>query len=130
MKILSRLKSFGKETVFPYLILAVAMYCLFMIGKAIFRNYLAAKNLETVRADVQELAEENEALRNKIAYLKTDIYKEREARAKLDLIKKGEKLVIIVDPKTDEDPALKKKKKKVDATKSIPEQWIEYFFPE
>lgn len=74
------------------------------------------------------MQDENIALKNRIAYLKTATYREREARAKLDLLKPGEKLVIIVDPKSTEPPK-KDKRREVDTTKSNPEQWLEYFFP-
>ena len=48
------------------------------------------ETLNALRAELEQIAEENAALQRKIDFTYTDEYIEREARSKLGLVKEGE----------------------------------------
>lgn len=90
-----RLKLTPKATL---LLLMVAAVLALSINPAreLWRQWQEMRRLE---ADLGTLRTENEKLRRELERLKTDAYIEQEARARLGLVKPGERAYVIVPPK-------------------------------
>jgi len=65
---------------------------------AIFQVYRIDREIVALRQKAAELEVKNQDLQNLIAYLKTDSFKEKEARRKLNYRKEGEKVLVLPNP--------------------------------
>lgn len=109
---------------------AVVLIVIFILGSALsrelYRDYQVKKEIAKLQADIAAAEKDNYELTKLLDYYKTDQYKESEARARLNLKKDGEKVVIIekgdqqVDAPNNDAPA----------SQSLPNhiQWWNYFF--
>jgi len=75
--------------------LAVVVFIGVALGKETYRKYQIQKEIDSLQQEAEKVSEKNQELRQLIEYYQTDAYKELEARKKLGLQKKGEKVVII-----------------------------------
>lgn len=91
-----------------------------------YRVHQSAKRLDVEVADIQQ---HNLELRNLLAYYRTDSYKEKEARARFNYQKPGERVVAVPLP-VNEDPTITQTgpETKAATPPSNPEQWVDYFF--
>ncbi len=95
--------------------------------KESYRKYQISKEGADFQKEIESLKEENELLSNLLNYLNSEKSLEKEARLKLNLLKEGEKLVIIIpDRKTDSENQLLEDAKKDQASNF--EKWWEYLF--
>jgi cell division protein FtsB len=76
-------------------LILIAGFILFSLGKSIWKNYLVVQNINAVKNDIINAENENKNLKNLIIYYQTDTYKELEARRKLGYKKPGENVLII-----------------------------------
>jgi cell division protein FtsB len=97
---------------------------LLMVGRLAYKNYQL--NLEEARlnSDISSLENEIQDLRNKIVYFQSDSYKEKMIRAKLNLQKEGEEVVVITPSPVAEEVS----EEEVDLPKNNPQKWLWYFF--
>ena len=72
-------------------------YMLVSTIQAVWQNYQIDRELRELREENAELKLRNKYLQNLIAYRKTDSFKDKEARAKLNYQKVGETVLIIPD---------------------------------
>lgn len=97
------------------------------VGKESYRKYQIDKEVGGIRKEIESLKEENQALSNLLDYFNSEESLEKEARLKLNLLKEGEKLVIITpNKKTDLENQLSE-----DIEKKQPsnfEKWLKYLF--
>ncbi len=92
--------------------IVLAVLVLLLIGlnvRPIQEIYRQSKEAAELEKDLTSLKSENEQLRTEIERLNTDAYIEQQARARLGLIKPGEKAYVIVPPKQEKPPAPQKK---------------------
>ena len=120
-------RRFWKFNIPPLLFVAliVLIYMIFATGKIIWNNMQFDKKLKEIKAEMIDLEEQNTLLAQQIIYLQTDSFKEKEARAKLGLVKPGESVLQVPpEKKSIELP------KPVEAPKepSNWEKWYNYFF--
>lgn len=108
-----------------YFWLAIIFYMMFTAGRLAYRNYRLNLEEAELRHEISQLEVEIQDLKNKIVYYQSDSYKEKMLRAKLNLQKKGEKVVVI----TPEPKAEIVEEKQADK-RTNPEKWWDYFFPE
>lgn len=102
---------------------ALVLYMMFMVGRLSFKNYQLNLEESKLKADVSSLENEIQDLKNNIVYYQSDSYKEKMLRAKLNMQKEGEKVVVITpEPKVEEVPDSKKE------NLTNPEKWWRYFF--
>lgn len=64
-------------------------------GKESYRNYQLSKEVTGVKREIEILKKKNELLSGLLDYFRSEKSLEKEARLKLNLMKEGEKLVII-----------------------------------
>ena len=112
---------------------AFLVYLLLANILAVFQVYRLDKEIIRLRQEIAELKIKNQDLENLIAYLKTDSFKEREARRKLNYRKPGERVLVIPD-----QTAFVERKEEEEASSLSPEErlknlptpykWWYYFF--
>ena len=77
------------------LIVAVITYTSYSIGMAIYKNYQINKKIDQLKSDITVLQTEVDELKNLLVYYQSDGFKELEARRRLGLRGKDEKVIII-----------------------------------
>jgi cell division protein FtsB len=112
----------------------VLIFLLIFSGYHFFKAKKKNDNINQEIAELQEQIDEfekkNSSLREFSEYLETDDFKEKEAKENLDLVKDGEKVVIVkkatvkkvIEEKTDD------KKPEVEIKKPNYYYWWHYFF--
>jgi hypothetical protein len=97
----------------------------FTVGRLAYRNYELNQEETELRSGIVALENEIQDLKNKIVYYQSDSYKEKMLRARLNLKKEDEEVVVITpEPEVEEVFASE------DADpKNNPQKWLVYFFP-
>ena len=110
--------------------LVIFAYLLLGAVKLIFENYRVHQETARLEQDVTTLEQRNLELRNLLAYYRTDSYKEKEARARLNFQKPGERVVAVPLPPGDDGSSITQPgiETKDPTPPSNPKQWWGYFF--
>jgi cell division protein FtsB len=87
--------------VIPLVILIV--YAVFLIGRAIFQHFQVNNQLEALSEEIDGQKDQIKRLNQAIEYYQSISFKEKEARAKLGLQKKGEQVIAIPASGQDQD---------------------------
>ena len=108
---------------------AIFGYMFFATGEALWQNLQINQEIVRLKDEITQLGQQNIQYKNLIAYLKTEPFREKEARRKLGYKKTGETVVAIpqdnflyIDPgttETDETPNNK-------PILSNPQKWWDY----
>lgn len=109
-----------------FLLVLILVGFITAVGKESYRKYQIDKEVGGLKQEIESLKEKNQALSNLLDYFNSEESLEKEARLKLNLLKEGEKLVIITpDKKADlENQSLEDtQREKV----SNFEKWLKYF---
>lgn len=98
--------------------------------KLILENYRIHQDSSRLDADIVRLKQNNLELKNLLAYYRTDSYKEKEARARLNFQKPGERVVPVAVPPGDDESSITQPGIETQAPTppSNPQQWHDYFF--
>lgn len=107
------------------------LYVIVSTGQALWQNYQLNKEMVKLREKNAELKLTNAYLQNLIAYRKTDSFKDKEARSKLNFQKPGEVVLIIPDDNVErfsEGNAVMKNKQEKPRELTNPEKWWKYIF--
>ncbi len=116
---------------FKLFILISALVMIFWgvkLGKEFYKEYQIQKEIDSLKNDIESLEKSNYKLSQLIEYYKTDEYKEAEARKRLNLKKKGEKVVIIEPAAKNAIENKTEKKNKRDDKLPNYKKWWNYFF--
>lgn len=101
----------------------LVLYMMYTVGRLSFKNYKLNVEENKLRSDIVTLENEIQDLKNNIVYYQSDSYKEKMLRAKLNMQKEGEKVVVITpEPKVEEVPDQKNN------NLTNPQKWWRYFF--
>jgi cell division protein FtsB len=102
------------------------------ISKEIYRKRQVQREIDSLRAEAEKIKKGNLDLEQKLSYLGSQDYREKEAKDKLNLQSPGENVVVV------KPGALKKEEDKSDDTPeqslvegpgvSNPKKWWNYFF--
>jgi len=95
------------------------------LGQTVMRNYALGQQINGLKQDIVTLQDQKEALSYNIQYYKTDSYREREARSKLNLQLPGENVVIIPHASPAATPTPDSTTKAA-ASKSNFQQWFDF----
>ena len=110
-----------------FLLVLILIGIIAAVGKESYRKYQIDKEVGGIKKEIESLKEENQALSNLLDYFNSEESLEKEARLKLNLLKEGEKLVIITpNKKTDSENQLSE-----DIEEKQPsnfEKWLKYLF--
>lgn len=106
------------------------IYASLALARITWQNYKIDQKIIALNEELEKLSEENFELKNKIAYYKTNSYRERLAREKLNLQKPGE-IVIVITPSSPPSSEKKPVSKNTEGDKrSNYQKWRDYFFGE
>lgn len=106
-----------------YFWLGIILYMAFSAGRLTYKNYQLNIEEATLKEELAALENEIQDLQNKIVYYQSDSYKEKMLRAKLNLQKEGEKVVVITP-----EPKAEEVSEKLRDKRTNPEKWWDYFF--
>ena len=110
-----------------FLLVLILIGIIAAVGKESYRKYQIDKEVGGIKKEIESLKEQNQALSNLLDYFNSEESLEKEARLKLNLLKEGEKLVIITpNKKTDSENQLSE-----DIEEKQPsnfEKWLKYLF--
>lgn len=113
--------------------LAALIFIGISAGRQTLKKKEIKKEIETLREEAEKIEKDNSNLEDKIAYLESRDYQEKEARDKLGLQKTEENLVVIkqnLSKKEEEEEELfenQVQEKEVEKTFN-PKKWWDYFF--
>ena len=102
------------------------VYIFFLVGNTVYKNIKFNSIEKGLQREVDVLEAENTNLKNKILYYKTDSYKERVMRERLQYQKPGEQVLVLVPEKEGEEQGSEKQEIKI----SNFEKWQRFLFPE
>ena len=119
-------ENFFHSKAFIFGLLIIFILIVIAAGREGYRNYKINQEIKNLQKKIEELSKANTELSEMEKYLQSDEFLEKEARLKLNLIREGEKLIII---KKSEEPRLEEVKSE-EVNKKIPNirKWWEYFF--
>lgn len=98
--------------------------------KLIIGNYQIHQQTAKLQSDYATVQQRNQELKSLLAYYSTDSYKEKEARARLNYQKPGERVVVVPVPPNEDTTSITQPsiETQVPTPPSNPRQWINYFF--
>ena len=108
------------------------IYMVVSTGQALWQSYQLNKEMAALRDKNTELRLHNRYLQNLIAYRRTDAFKDKEARSKLNYQKPGE--VVLIIPEDDiqrfSEGNVRTRLEEAERQKPLtnPEKWWETFF--
>ena len=107
----------------------IFVYMFVATGSAVWQNYQINQEIIKLKSEIVQLGKDNTQLINLIAYLKTESFREKEARRKLGYKKPGEEVVAIpqdnfvhTDPGNTKDSSPTPDQPQL----SNPQKWWEY----
>ncbi len=105
----------------------LVLYLLFVVGRSIWINYQSNKAILNQSESLDQLEEEIIAMENEIEYLKTNSYREKEARSKLGYKSPGENVISLPLDSPDDKVADSPEGEVVISTPNY-RLWVAYFF--
>lgn len=115
-------KSFFKvlfySSFFTIILIVILALLSFSFIRTFIREREIRKRIVALEQSIEKLEGEKTNFLEAIEYLKTDFFKEKEAREKFGLKKEGEKTIVILSPEETEEEKEEKN----------PQKWWEYLF--
>lgn len=133
-------ESFSRKAGYFFAVILIFLVLFFIVYKLSFQIQKQDKideEIADLQGEIDRLSQENEDLSELIGYLKTDDFKEREAKDKLNLIKEGEKMVLVKETKSEDSSEPKVEKVELEDLESEEKivvkrpnyyWWWHYFF--
>ena len=135
------IKKLLSSKVFLFLISLILIALVTSLGRESYRKYLLVKEINQLKADIEQMEGKSQQLANLMEYFKEESYLEKEARLKLNLKKPGEEVVIVsehsnTDPEVSLTSEQGSEEQKDIGTSSVEVnkettnywKWWEYFF--
>lgn len=122
-----------KNKIFYLFVSVVLLVLLFFItyklSLQIYKQNQVDDEVEGLQVQIDQLNRDNDDFDELISYLQTDDFKEKEAKDKLNLIKEGEKLVLVKESRVQEEENLEiPKEAEVVVHHKNYYYWWHYFF--
>jgi cell division protein FtsL len=105
----------------------IIIYASIGLVKITWQNYKVNQKIASIEKAIKKLEEENFELKNKITYYKTDAYRQRQAREKLNL-QKPEEIVIVIPTDSQAEEKKEEKREGKEPKKPNYQAWWDYFF--
>lgn len=122
-------QSSQKKNIFPKLFLVLTIlglvYVAIALGKQVYRKHKIEKEVSALEERISYLEEGNLKLAGLLDYFQKESFKEKEARAKLNFKKAGEKVIILTPS---EEVPISENESQEEKGISNPRKWWEYFF--
>jgi len=121
-----------KQQIFTIIFfLIIIFYIGFILSRSLWQNYKITQDVKGLEETVDDLDDDNHRLKNLVLYLRTDSYKEKEARRKLMMKMPGEHVLALPDVELEEDQqdkVIEQIEKKQENEESNPALWLRYIF--
>ena len=122
-------KKFLFSPFFIFLLILILIGVIIAAGKESRHRYQTNEEINDLERKISSLKDRKEALLNFLDYFNSEAFLEKEARLKLNLLKEGEKLVIISsDKETDLENQILEKNKIEGKEFSNFRKWRNYLF--
>ena len=109
--------------------LLVLAYLVIGSVRLIIDNYRIHQSVTRLDTELNEIKQHNLELKSLLAYYQTESYKEKQARARFNYQRPGERVVAVPYPAGEEPSITQPGPETKSATPPTnPEQWVEYFF--
>jgi len=109
-----------------FVLLAIFLLLIFALGREGYFNFKTAQEIKELEKKIEELKKDNAELAEMEKYLQSEEFLEKEGRLKLNLIREGEKVIIIKD-ETENSVATTSQSQKQENPPN-PYKWWKYFF--
>ena len=93
------MSKFTYSKFFIFILILILIGVITAVTKESYHKYQISRETTGLKKEIESLKKENELLSNILDYLDSEKSMEKEARLKLNLLKEGEKLVIITPDK-------------------------------
>jgi len=110
---------------FSIILILILVLVLVSFSKTFIQERGIRGQIIALENEIRKIEGERTKLFEALDYLKSDFYKEKEAREKLGLQKKGEKTIVILPPEKEE---VKKEKEEKEEDLPIFKKWWQYLF--
>jgi len=121
----------GRRWLFLFSLLAgisVLGAIIYGLSKEVLRQRKINREVAALEEEIERLSHNNQDLRKLAEYLQTDEFKEKEVRDKLNLVKKGEKLILVKEKEIREEKMPVKEKTRVFVNRPKYYYWWQYYF--
>lgn len=119
---------FTSSKFFVFILILILIGILTAVGKESYRKYQIDKEVRALQEEIESLKEENQTLSNLLDHFSSERSLEKEARLKLNLLKQGEKLVIISpDKNIDSENQVSKDNNQKEEISNF-KKWMRYLF--
>lgn len=121
-----RLPAIRGRLIWLLILLVVGGFLALQMGRQVYANWAIGQEAERIRAEIAQVLVDNEALRERLEYLRSEAFVSQEARRLFSLGGAGEQVLIIPPGAAAPPPA----SIGTDASAPPPrlEQWLEVFF--
>lgn len=106
----------------------VLCYISYRLYHEIYRQNEIDQEIQALQDEINKLEQDNNNLQDLISYFQTDEFKEKEAKDKLNLVKKGEKVILIKEREVKRDKEVEKEKPEILVNRPNYYYWWHYFF--
>jgi len=120
-------KSFLNSKFSVFVLLVVLVFALVSLGRESYRRFRVDQEIRNLEKEIGELKEDNEELLKIKEYFQSRAFLEEEARKKFNMLKEGEKLIIIA---SDQDSDWEESAPQAETAESVSniKLWWRYFF--
>jgi cell division protein DivIC len=122
----------NKKSLFLKLVLIFGVFILCYISyrlyHEIYRQNEIDQEIQALQDEINKLEQDNNNLQDLISYFQTDEFKEKEAKDKLNLVKKGEKVILIKEREVKRDKEVEEEKPEILVNRPNYYYWWHYFF--
>ncbi|MDA3815633.1 MAG: septum formation initiator family protein [Patescibacteria group bacterium] len=124
-------KFFLKDFGFRFLIIlgvCLLFFIVFKYSKEAYKQKTVNREIAELQAEIDKLNQDNKNLQGLIEYFQTDDFKEKETKDKLNLVKEGERLVLIKEKEIPVETVEEDREVEVTVNRPNYYHWWYYFF--
>ena len=122
------IEKFTSSKFFIILLILILIGIFTALGKEGYRKYQLDKEITSLEKEISSLKKENKEISELLNYFKSNEFLEKQARLKLNLLKQGEKLIIIRPEKQDILSSSSVEESKTKKDFSNIKRWWDYLF--
>jgi cell division protein FtsB len=117
--------NFSDSKYFSLVLVAIFVFVVIALGRESYRYFKISQEIRDLEKQIEEFRKNNEELSKMKDYFQSREFLQDEARGKLNLVKEGEKLIIVSDGgDLQEEIKMEETKPEISNIKL----WLEYFF--
>lgn len=106
----------------------ILCYVSYKLYQKIYLQNEINQEIQALQTEIDNLEQDNKDLQDLISYFQTDEFKEKEAKDKLNLVKKGEKVVLIKEKEIKREKVVEEDKTEILVNRPNYYYWWHYFF--